>query len=83
MEKDVYIHVCDGIADWEPALAVAMISRTKADFPKKRTYNIVAFGLDKQPVKTMGGINVLPDIGINEIDISKVAMVILPGARDI
>lgn len=81
MEKDVYIYVCDGIADWEMALAAAMVSKTRGDFPKNKTYNVVTFNLDKQPIKTMGGINVLPDIHINDIDISKVAMVILPGAR--
>jgi hypothetical protein len=31
----------------------------------------------------MGEINVLPDIHINDIDISEVAMVILPGCGDI
>jgi putative intracellular protease/amidase len=81
MEKDVYIHVCDGIADWEMALAAAMISKTRGDFPKNKTYNVVTFSLDKQPIKTMGEINILPDICINDIDISKVAMVLLPGAR--
>ncbi len=73
--------MCDGIADWEMALTAAMISKTRGDFPKNKTYNIVTFSLDKRSVKTMGGINILPDIGIDEIDISKVAMVILPGAR--
>jgi putative intracellular protease/amidase len=81
MAKEVYIHVCDGIADWEMALAAAMISKTKGDFPKNKTYNVVTFSLDKQPIKTMGEINILPDISINDVDISKVAMVILPGAR--
>jgi putative intracellular protease/amidase len=81
MGKKVYIHVCDGIADWEPALAAAMISKTRSDFPKNKTYNIVTFSLDKQPIKTMGEITILPDIHINDIDISKVAMIILPGAR--
>jgi hypothetical protein len=71
--------VCDGIADWEMALTAAMILKTRGDFPKNKTYNFVTFSLDKQSVKTMGGINILPDIGIDEIDISKVAMVILPG----
>lgn len=81
MKKDVYIHVCDGIADWEMALAAAMVSKNGGDFPKNKTYNVVTFSLDKQPIKTMGEINILPDIHINDIDISKVAMVILPGAR--
>jgi putative intracellular protease/amidase len=58
-----------------------MVSKTKGDFPKNKAYNVVTFSLDKQPIKTMGEINVLPDIHISDIDISKAAMVILPGAR--
>lgn len=81
MKKEVYIHVCNGIADWEMALASAMISKAGSDFPKNKTYNVVSFSLDKQPIKTMGGINIHPDICINDIDILKVAMIILPGAR--
>jgi putative intracellular protease/amidase len=81
MEKEVYIYVRDGIADWEMALASAMISKAMSDFPKNKTYNVVTFSLDKQPIKTMGEINILPDICINDLDISKAAMVILPGAR--
>jgi putative intracellular protease/amidase len=80
MEKEVYIHVCDGIADWEMALASAMISKTRSTFPKNKTYNVILFSLDKQTIKTMGEINILPDICINDINISKAAMVILPGA---
>ncbi|MDQ1255168.1 MAG: hypothetical protein QG646_4447 [Euryarchaeota archaeon] len=80
MKKEVYIHVCDGIADWEMALTAAMISKSRSAFPKNKTYNVVSFSLDKQTIKTMGEINILPDICINDIDISKAAMVILPGA---
>ena len=71
MEKEVYIHVCNGIADWEMALASAMISKAGSDFPKNKTYNVVSFSLDKQPIKTMGGVNIHPDICINDIDILK------------
>lgn len=50
MEKDVYIHVCDGIADWEMALAAAMVSKDMGNLPKNKTYNIVNFNLDKHPI---------------------------------
>jgi putative intracellular protease/amidase len=75
------IHVCDGIADWELALEAAMVSKTRSDFPKNKTYNVVTFSLDKRPIKTMGEISILPDIHISDIEVSKAAMVILPGAR--
>jgi putative intracellular protease/amidase len=80
MDKNVYLYVCSDLADWEPALAIAMISGLNTDIPKKRSYNIVTFGLTKEPVKTVGGITILPDVDIDGIDLSRTAMVILSGS---
>ncbi len=80
MDKNVYLFVCPDLADWEPALAIAMISGLNPDIPKKRSYNIVTFGLTKERVKTVGGITILPDVVYDEIDPNRAAMVLLPGS---
>jgi hypothetical protein len=80
MDKKVYLFVCPDLADWEPALAIAMISGLNPDIPKKRSYNIVTFGLTKERVKTVGGITILPDGVYDEIDPNRAAMVLLPGS---
>lgn len=80
MEKNVYLFVCDNLADWEPALAIAMISDRYRDIPRKHEYHIVTFGLTKDPVTTFGGLVVIPDTTIDAIDPEAAAMVILPGS---
>ena len=81
MDKEVYLYVCAGMADWEPALAIAMISTTNADYPKKKTYKVTTFGLNTQPVRTIGGVNILPDTDLHNVDVSNAAMLIIPGAN--
>jgi putative intracellular protease/amidase len=80
MDKNVYLYVCPNLADWEPALAIAMISNLNTDIPQKNSYNIVTFGLTKEPVTTSGGVTILPDADVNTIDLTGAAMVILPGS---
>ncbi|MGA2160937.1 MAG: type 1 glutamine amidotransferase family protein [Methanoregula sp.] len=80
MEKNVYLFVCPEIADWEPALAVAMISDRYTEIPKTHSYPVITFGLTREPVKTFGGLTILPDVAVDDIDLEKTAMIILPGS---
>ena len=80
MDKNVYLYVCPGLADWEPALAIAMISNLNTEIPKKTGYRIITFGLTREPVTTSGGITILPDADVGSVDLTGAAMVILPGS---
>ncbi|HVQ01853.1 MAG TPA: type 1 glutamine amidotransferase family protein [Candidatus Thermoplasmatota archaeon] len=80
MEKNVYLFVCENMADWEPALAIAMISDRYTVIPKKNSYRVITFGLTKDPVKTFGGLTIHPDTDITEIGSADTAMIILPGS---
>lgn len=80
MKGSVYLFACPAFADWEPPLAVSMISDTNKTFPKKRSYRVIAFGLSKGPVTSLGGITVLPDVDVGGVDLADAAMVILPGS---
>jgi putative intracellular protease/amidase len=80
MEKNVYLFVCNNLADWEPALAVAMISDRYQEIPRRHAFHVVTFGLTKDPVTTFGGLTVIPDTTVDAIDFSAAAMVILPGS---
>lgn len=80
MKGDVYLFACPDFADWEPPLAVSMISDTNRSFPKKRGYRVLTFGLSKDPVMSLGGVTVLPDVDVGGVDLAEAAMVILPGS---
>jgi len=70
--KAVYLLVVEGFADWEPAHAVAELRR-------HGQYRVEAVGLTPLPVRSMGGITVLPTKTISEVDPADVAAFILPG----
>lgn len=72
MRNTVYFFVFDGYADWEAALALCEIRRP-GDF------RVRTVALDRRPVQSMGGLTVLPDLALDEIDVERALLVILPG----
>jgi putative intracellular protease/amidase len=71
-EKAIYLLVVEGFADWEPAHAVAELRR-------QGQYRVESVGLTSAPVRSMGGICVLPSTIVPEVDPAGVAAFILPG----
>ena len=71
-DKAVYLLVVDGYADWEPAHAVAELRR-------EGQYRIETVGLTSAPVRSMGGITVLPSTTVENVAAEDVAAFILPG----
>jgi len=72
MRNVVYFFVFDGFADWEAALALCEIRRP-GDF------RVRTIGIDRRPVQSMGGLVVLPDIGLDEIESDRAELLIVPG----
>ena len=72
MKPKAYVFVFDGLADWEPALALCEIR-------KSAKYEVLTVGHSRQPVVTMGGMKVLPDIAIDEVERRTAAIFIVPG----
>jgi putative intracellular protease/amidase len=71
-DRAVYVLIVDGFADWEPAHALAELRR-------HGKYRVESVGLTPAPVRSMGGLTVLPSKTIAEVDPSDVAVFILPG----
>jgi putative intracellular protease/amidase len=71
-DKAVHLLVVEGFADWEPAHAVAELRR-------HGHYHVEAVGLTTAPVRSMGGITVLPSKTVADMDPAHVAVFILPG----
>jgi putative intracellular protease/amidase len=72
MKLKACVLVFDGLADWEPAHALCEIR-------KSGKYDVVAVGFSGNPVTTMGGLRVLPDITLDALNPAEVAIFILPG----
>src|SRR5258705_575647 len=72
MKTKAYFLVFDGLADWELAHALCEINRSGR-------FEVVSVGFSKEPVTTMGGLKLRPDITLDEVTSSGVRIFMLPG----
>ena len=77
--QPVHVAVYDSFADWEHGYAVAHIARPDWQRDPDR-FVVRTVGLDRSPVTTMGGLTVVPDLALDEMDPAASAMLLLTGA---
>lgn len=79
MEKIIYIYLLEDMAQWEIANIIQGLSMK--NLVKENKNFIVKFvGINQNPVKTIGGLTIVPDCSMEEIDIQSTAALLLPGA---
>src|SRR6266849_10731257 len=74
----VHVAVFDTLADWEIGYATAHIRRDQWQREPGR-YSITTVGPTHEPVTTMGGLRIMPDIALDELRPEDSAMLILAG----
>ena len=77
-QQPVHLFVFDSMADWEPAFAIAGINNPRFQRNPGR-YRVVTAGPTREPITTMGGVRIQPDIALSDIEPGRSAMLILPG----
>ncbi|MFJ4538805.1 DJ-1/PfpI family protein [Streptomyces tibetensis] len=70
--KPVHLAVYDTLADWEPGHATAHLARAG--------HEIRTVGPSTAPVKSTGGLRILPDLALTDLRPADSALLILPGA---
>src|SRR4051794_31117057 len=78
MTDTVHVAVFDALADWEIGYVTAHIRRPSWQRNPGR-YRLVTVGPTTDPVTTMGGLRVVPDIPLADLDPADSALLILPG----
>lgn len=68
----VHVLVFDGLADWEPGFALAELRRSGG-------WEVVTLGFTMAPVRTMGGLQVMPDRPLHDLEPAAARLLILPG----
>jgi putative intracellular protease/amidase len=72
MDPAVHLLVFDGFADWEPAFALAELRRSGG-------LEVVTLGFTAAPVRSMGGLRIVPDRSLAGLDPAAVRLFLLPG----
>ena len=76
--QTVYLYIFDTLSDWEPSFAISGINNPAFQrFPGR--FVIQTAGTSKQPVKTIGGLTIVPDITLADIKPAESALLILTG----
>jgi putative intracellular protease/amidase len=70
--RAVHVLVFDGFADWEPAHALAELRRSG-----NRTVRTIGF--TREPVTSMGGLRVIPDLELRDVRTANVELLMIPG----
>jgi len=79
MNHTVYLYVLDTMADWEVGYLTAELNSGRYFKKGPEPYKVVTVGLNKEPITTMGGLRILPDLDLNECSDENTNALILPG----
>lgn len=79
-QRTVYLFAFDSLADWEPGFATAELNNPDIQAQPGR-FRLRAVGESAEPATTMGGLRILPDLTLDELepDPDDAALLILPG----
>ena len=76
--KKIYMYVLDTMADWENGYLLQGLTLQK--MAGKSQYELQTVSASKKAIKTSGGVTIVPDITIEEIDETKAGALLLIGA---
>ena len=76
--KNIYLFLFDTLSDWEIGYVTTGINNPMMQV-NPGTYQLKTFSLDGQPIRTLGGLHITPNLSLDEVTCSDAAMLILPG----
>lgn len=78
--KIAYLYVLDTLADWEPGYITAELNSGRYFKKDALHYSVKTFGICRQPITTMGGVQIVPELSIDEVTTENAGVLILPGS---
>ncbi|MDK2912834.1 MAG: hypothetical protein PWR29_1791 [Methanolobus sp.] len=79
MTRIAYLYVFDTMADWEPGFLIAELNSGRYFRKDAEEYIVRTVGLTREPVTTMGGVHIVPDMHLEECIAADAGVLILPG----
>lgn len=81
MKKIIYLYILDTMADWEASYVLQAIGMEPMLKKGKKEFEIRTVSIDKNPIKTMGGLTIVPEYTLDEIDDENTVALLLPGGQ--
>jgi len=81
MNAVVYLYALDTMADWEPGYVLPELRTGRFFRAGAPRLDVRVCALARQPVTSMGGLRILPDLDVDELRPEGAALLILPGGE--
>ncbi|MCC0634809.1 MULTISPECIES: type 1 glutamine amidotransferase family protein [unclassified Clostridioides] len=79
--RKVYMYVFDTMSDWEVGYLTAELNTGRYFKKGLKPLKVLTVGVNKNPIITMGGLKVLPELTIDEFNMESNDLLILPGGN--
>jgi putative intracellular protease/amidase len=76
---NIFLYVLDTLADWEISFLIAEINSGRFFKKGVKKPKKIKVGNDLTAIKTMGGMEIIPDINVDNLIVEKGDLLILPG----
>jgi len=77
---NVYLAVVDTLADWEIGYLMAELNSRRYFADREMDCNLLKVGINRDEVRSMGGVAYTPDVSIDAIELQPNDLLILPGS---
>ena len=81
MKNTAYLYILDTMADWEIGYLLAELHSGRNFKENIDSFEIITISNDLNPIKTMGGIVIKPQLTVNNLDLENISLLILPGGE--
>ena len=77
----IYVYVLDTLADWELGYVTSELNSGRFFKKEHQGVSLKTVSYSQDPIKTMGGMTVIPTCLIDDIVVSETSILLLPGAN--
>jgi putative intracellular protease/amidase len=81
MNKLAYVYITNTMSDWETGYLTAELNTGRGFKPTAPKYSVQTVSLTSDPIVTMGGMRIIPDTTLDNIDFENADLLILPGGE--
>lgn len=79
--QKAYLYVFNTMSDWEYGYLIAELNTGRYFKKDLAPLKVVTVGANKEMISTMGGLNIKPDISIDECTFQSKDLLVLPGGN--
>lgn len=76
----IYVYILDTFADWELGYVTAELNSGRFFKKDAQSISVKTVGCSKEPIRSMGGMTIVPDCLIDDIIMREDSVLLLPGA---